>query len=218
MALGRWSFAHRYTLLACRLVVTLLQPFEPRPNGVWRCYTLFLLVGTASTTSMAFFSMRAIIGCASYSMLQAWVLGLPHPPVPGLPAPVTLPGALSTFTSRALLGVPEYPAIALLVVLLFAALQLLGRAANKPYTSRAAAQKRSEDAGDALASAGEGRMAILSLSSASLYAALSLVFAWHVPAEPECSSHMLVCAPCLLFVLLCGHAVPTCLPSVMNLP
>lgn len=100
----------------------MLQPYEPRPNGLWRCYTLFLLAATASASSMSLYITRAAIACAVFSMVQVRVLGLPHPSIPGLQAPIPLPSGLSTSHSRVLLGVPEFPATAVLTVLLYAAL------------------------------------------------------------------------------------------------
>ncbi|GFH13251.1 hypothetical protein HaLaN_09095, partial [Haematococcus lacustris] len=33
-----------YCAISLRLLIILLQPYEPRPYGVWRCFTFFLLV------------------------------------------------------------------------------------------------------------------------------------------------------------------------------
>ncbi|KAJ9504999.1 hypothetical protein QJQ45_022753, partial [Haematococcus lacustris] len=68
-----------YTALCVRAIVILLQPYEPRPYGIWRCFTYFLLLATATSRNARELAWRAAFASMLYSLAHAWAFAAVTP-------------------------------------------------------------------------------------------------------------------------------------------
>ncbi|KAJ9521220.1 hypothetical protein QJQ45_022942 [Haematococcus lacustris] len=68
-----------YCAISLRLLIILLQPYEPRPYGVWRCFTFFLLLATATSRNARELAWRAAFASMLYSLAHAWAFAAVSP-------------------------------------------------------------------------------------------------------------------------------------------